>query len=248
MKMKIPHFILLIFLVTFPGLNCAQSAGAQAERKTCWIVDVTNTGGGEVDLVDGVRVPEKLGTANYLRQLERKTSQRSCLSAFVTTSAQIEQVDDMRKIAGKIEYEESHVYLYDAKQDRSLAREILWTAQVSTQAVKKDARVIEVATNKSGEVDYVDGVRLPLDTLLIDYLRQQERALRRTSLVVFVTASARIETVENLRAVAENMGYQAFHAYVLDTRNPETAVELLYSAPVKVDELRSGPQGSVPLP
>jgi uncharacterized protein YbcV (DUF1398 family) len=209
---------------------------------------MTNTSTGQVDLVNGVRVPEKLGTANYLRQLERKTSQHSCLSAFVTTSAQIEQVDDMRKIAGKIEYEQSHVYLYDAKQDRSLAREILWTTQVSPQAVKRDSRVIEVATSKSGEVDYVDGVKLPPDTTLVDYLRQQERALRRTSLVVFVKASARIETVENLRAVAENMGYQAFHAYVLDTRNPEIAVELRYGAPVKLDQLRSGPQGSVPLP
>ena len=156
-------------------------------------------------------------------------------------------MDTLRLIAGKIGYEESHVYLY-GEQDRGFAREVLWTRQLAAKAVAKGSRTVDLAITKRGEADYVDGKRVPAGMRTLDYLRQEEKTDPRTSLVVFVTASARIDDVENLRRIAEKMQYQDFHAYERDGWDHETVVEILYGPRVSLDELRSGPNGPIPLP
>jgi hypothetical protein len=244
--MKITRRLFLTILAASSAINWAPRGAAQAATKACWIVDVTKTTG-EADFVDGIPVPNELGIVNYLRQEERKTSQRPCLLGFVTASARITDVDGLRAIAGKIGYEESHVYLY-GEQDRGLAREILWTSQESVQAVGKGSRIVDIVITKSGEADYVDGTRVPGDMPLIDYLRRHERTSPHTSLVVFFRAPARIEDVENLRKIAMEIQYENFHPYILDPADHSIATELLYGPPVNLNELRVGPHGPIPLP
>src|ERR1700733_10825535 len=182
--MRMTLWVFPLILAVHAAIHRAPQVPTQGDRKACWIVDVTNTNTGEVDYVDGVRVPNDIGTVNFLRLRERRTSPRTCLLAFVTPSAQIADADDMRVIAGKIGYQESHVYLY-GEQDHGYAREILWTPQVSAQAVEKGSRTVDMAITKTGEVDYVDGKRVPANMTTIDYLRQEEKTAARTSLVVF---------------------------------------------------------------
>jgi hypothetical protein len=246
-SMRITLSVLPLILAVHAAIHSAMQVPVQGDRKACWIVEVTTTNAGEVDYVDGVRVPEDVGTVNFLRLRERETSPRSCMLAFVSSSARIENVDNMRAIAGKIGFQESHVYLYE-EQDRAFAREILWSPQVSAEPVGKWARTIDVATTKTGETDYVDGKTVPSDMTTIEYLRQEEKRGPRTSLVVFVTAFARLADVEKLRRIAEKMQYKDFHAYVRDGRDRERAVEILYGPRMTLDELRSGPNGPLPLP
>jgi hypothetical protein len=240
------RWLFLTILTASLVINCATDIAAQTARKACWVADVTKTTG-VADFVDGIRVPDELGIVNYLRQQERKTSQRPCLLGFVTPSAQIADVDNLRKIAGKIGFEEIHVYLYE-QEDPNFAREILWTPQVSAHVERKGARVVDITSTKSGEVDYVDGRRVPAEMTLVDYLRQQEKTSRRMSLLILVPDSEHIADVENLRRVAREMRYEEFHAYVRDSVHRNVATELLYGPPANLNGLRIGPRGSVPWP
>jgi hypothetical protein len=87
----------------------------------------------EVGYVDGIRVPDEVGWLEYLRRKE-KSSPRSCLLLFVPTSVKIQDVEDFHVVAGKMQYEDFHVYVYD--QHRRLVTEFLHGPPVNADELR----------------------------------------------------------------------------------------------------------------
>jgi hypothetical protein len=109
-------------------------------------------------------------------------------------------------------------------------------------------RIVDVIAIKSGDVEYVDGMRVPGDVTTIDYLRQQEKSSPRTCLLLFVPSSVKIRDIEDFRVIAGKMQYEDFHPYLYEDRYRDLVREILYGSPVNPDELRSGPQGQLAWP
>jgi hypothetical protein len=107
--------------------------GSQA----CRIVDISPMGRGEI-YVDGMRVPEELGLLNFLRQSE-KSSPSSCLRAFVPLTTTIRDIEDLRVIAGKMQYEEFHVYVYE-KDYRDSVSEIVFGSTFNADELRSSPR------------------------------------------------------------------------------------------------------------
>jgi hypothetical protein len=108
--------IILLFLTTFPAMNAFAQAKSRFNGETCRIVDMVVKTGGEVDYVDGKKVPGNLVTIDYLREQE-KSSPRNCLLLFVTPATRIKDIEGFRVIAGKMQYKEFRAYLYDTNRD-----------------------------------------------------------------------------------------------------------------------------------
>lgn len=107
---------ILLFLIAFPVVNSHAQEPSFVKGDACRIVDMVAKKGSEVDYVDGKRVPGNLVTIDYLREQE-KSSPRSCLLLFVTSSTRIRDIEGLRVIAGKMQYKDFRVYLYDSNRD-----------------------------------------------------------------------------------------------------------------------------------
>jgi len=104
-------WLLLIAATVWPSVNTFPQPASQVGPRNCRIVDVTLMRAGEVDYVDGMRVPDDVGPLNFLRERER-SSPRSCLLVFLPVAATLRQFDDFQVIAGKIQYDNLHIYVY----------------------------------------------------------------------------------------------------------------------------------------
>ena len=114
--------------------------------------------------------------------------------------------------------------------------------------VKGDAcRIVDMVAKKGGEVDYVDGKRVPGNLVTIDYLREQEKSSPRTCLLLFVTSSTKIKDIEGLRVIAGKMQYKDFRAYLYDS-NRDSVSEIRYGEDINAGEVRRGPNGPIPWP
>ena len=108
-------------------------------------------------------------------------------------------------------------------------------------------RIVDMVVKKGGEVDYIDGKKVPGNLVTIDYLREQEKASPRTCLSLFVTGAAKIKDIEGLRVIAGKMQYKEFRAYLYDP-NRDSVREIRYSEDIKAAEVRKGPNGPIPWP
>jgi hypothetical protein len=121
-------------------------------------------------------------------------------------------------------------------------------AQSPHQDSNRECRIVDMVVKKSGEVDYVDGKKVPGNFVNIDYLREQEKASPRSCLRLFVTSSVKIQDIEDFRVIATGkMQYQDFHAYLYDPAR-DSFSEILYGQNARPSELRSGPRGTIPWP
>jgi len=121
--------------------------------------------------------------------------------------------------------------------------------QAVPQAERKACRIVDMVSAKSGNLFYVDGIKVPADLGVLGFVRQREKVSPCSCLLAFVTTSARIREVEDLRVIAGKMDYKEFHAYLYDDRYRDFATEVFYyGSHLNLSELRSGPQGPVPLP
>jgi hypothetical protein len=107
---------ILFFLAAFPGMNSFAQEPSQLKGDACRIVDMVAKKVGEVDYVDGKKVPGNVVTIDYLREQE-KSSPRTCLLVFVTSATRIKDIEGLRVIAGKMQYKDFRAYLYDANRD-----------------------------------------------------------------------------------------------------------------------------------
>ena len=126
-----------------------------------------------------------------------------------------------------------------------------WTSvSVLAQTPQRDShaecRIVDMVVRKAGEVDYVDGRRVPGNFVNIDYLREQEKSSPRSCLLLFVTSSVKIQDIEDFRVLATGkMQYQDFHAYLYDPAR-DSFSEILHGPTVTPDKLRLGPHGTIP--
>ena len=122
------------------------------------------------------------------------------------------------------------------------------SAQTPSQAGHEVCRIVDMVVKKAGEVDYVDGKRVPGNFVNIDYLREQEKSSPRSCLLLFVTSSVKVQDIEDFRVIATGkMQYQDFHAYLYDPAR-DSFREILYGPTVAPDKLRSSPRGLIPWP
>ena len=130
----------------------------------------------------------------------------------------------------------------------SMATPIMALAQAPPQE-KSVCKIVDLVVKEAGEIDYVDGKRVPGNLVDIDYLREQEKSSPspRSCLVLFATSSAKIRDIEGVRVIAGKMGYKDFHAYLYEP-NRDSASEILYGPTINLNEVRSGPHGPVPWP
>ena len=114
------------FLVVAAFTLLAQSQ-VPSSAEPCRIVDVAKTNRGHDYYVDGKRVGTDV-EVNLLELLRRSeaSSSSSCLKLFVPTSVRLNAIEDGRVVAGKMQYEEFHAYVYDERRD--WVNEILWQA------------------------------------------------------------------------------------------------------------------------
>jgi len=110
--MKKALWLLLVTGAIGPGVKTFSEPAPQVGPRNCRIVDVTLTRNGEVDYVDGIKVPEDVGPLNFIRQRE-KSSPRCCLLVFVPLMTSIREIEDFRVIAGKMQYVDFHLYVYE---------------------------------------------------------------------------------------------------------------------------------------
>lgn len=121
-------------------------------------------------------------------------------------------------------------------------------AQTPHQNSSGECRIVDMVVKKSGEIDYVDGKRVPGNFVNIDYLRAEEKSSPRSCLRLFVTSSVKIQDIEDFRVIATGkMQYQDFHAYLYDPAR-DSFSEILYGQNSRPDELRSSSRGTIPWP
>ena len=120
-------------------------------------------------------------------------------------------------------------------------------AQEQSQGKGDSCRIVDMVAKKGGEVDYVDGKKVPGNLVTIDYLREQEKSSPRTCLLAFVTSSTRIKDIEGLRVIAGKMQYKDFRAYLYDA-NRDSVSEIRYGEDINAGEVRKGPNGPIPWP
>ena len=126
--------MMLLFLILLSTVSSFGQSPSQVNGGPCRIVDMVAKKGSEVDYVDGKRVPGNLVTIDYLRAQE-KVSPTNCLSLFVTIHVRIEDIEGMWAIAGKMQYKDFHVYVYNENQD--LVSEIRFGEATSPDEVRK---------------------------------------------------------------------------------------------------------------
>jgi len=87
--MKKVLWLLLITGAIGPSVNTFPKPTPQVGPRNCRIIDMTFTKTGEVDYVDGMKVPDEVGLLNFLRQRE-KSSPSCCLLVFVPVATNIQ--------------------------------------------------------------------------------------------------------------------------------------------------------------
>lgn len=117
--MRKKSWLLIAVLTVCLDFGSASQQSAKISSQTCRIVDVVSTSYDDA-YVDGFRVSEKLGLLNSLRQRE-KSSTRSCLRVFVPITGTIQEIEDLRVIAGKMQYKDFHVYIYEKEYRDSVS-------------------------------------------------------------------------------------------------------------------------------
>src|SRR5258708_5743123 len=121
-------------------------------------------------------------------------------------------------------------------------------AQTPHQHVNSGCRIVDMVVKKAGEVDYVDGKKVPGDFVTIDYLRAQEKSSPTTCLMLFVTSSVKIQDIEDFRVIATGkIQYRDFHVYLYDPGR-DSFSEILYGTNMPPEKLRSSPRGTIPWP
>lgn len=79
--------------------------------KTCTILDVVHINSHDTYYIDGVALAPKVYLLDALRKKEG-SNLHACLNAFVPLTMTLGAVESIRAAAGKLQFEEAHIYLY----------------------------------------------------------------------------------------------------------------------------------------
>jgi hypothetical protein len=115
------------------SVNALGQAPVTPKVISCRIIDVIILRTGEAYYVDGKKLPGHLTIIEYLRSLEA-TAPCSCLKVFVPTSVKLQDIEDLRVVAGIMQIEDFHAYLYD--EHRDTVTEILPGPPIPTTTIR----------------------------------------------------------------------------------------------------------------
>ena len=134
-------------------------------------------------------------------------------------------------------------------QTRLLALAFLLVLPVFGQETPiPSCRIVDVIATKAGDRYFVDGVNVPADGYVIDYLRRAELASPRSCLRLFVPTAVKIQDVEDMFVIATGkIQYQDFHVYLYDERR-DSVNEISLWKTVDTAPLRSSHGHLLPWP
>jgi hypothetical protein len=116
------------------------------------------------------------------------------------------------------------------------------------EASSTACRIVDVIATKAGDQYFVDGVKVPDDGYVIDYIRRAEKASPRSCLRLFVPISVKLQDVEDMWVIATGkIQYQDFHAYLYDERR-DSVNEISFWTRVDAAHLRSSDGHPLPWP
>lgn len=122
------------------------------------------------------------------------------------------------------------------------------TPKPEPQVGPRNCRIIDVTVTRAGEVEYIDGIKVPDNMGPLNFIRQREKASPHSCLLVFVPLTTSIREIEDFRVIAGKMQYEDFHVYVYENQYRDSVNELIFGSAFNPDELRSSPQGPLPWP
>jgi len=121
-------------------------------------------------------------------------------------------------------------------------------AAFGQQTSTVSCRIVDVIATKAGHQYFVDGVMVPNDGYVTDYLRRAEKASPRPCLRLFVPTSVKLQDVEDMFVIATGkIQYQDFHAYLYDERR-DSVDEISLWKKVDASHLRSSNGHPLPWP
>lgn len=104
--------------------------------KTCTILDVVQTSSREAYYIDGVALAPNTDLLDALRKKEG-SNPHACLNAFVPLTMTLRSVESIRASAGKLQFEETHIYLYGRYHE--YVTEVLGSGDTESARVRKTA-------------------------------------------------------------------------------------------------------------
>ena len=131
--MKTAMFVLL-YCAT--GIASTSTMCAQGTRG-CVILDVVQSSAHDQYFLDGKALSPKEDLMDALRKRQASDT-HACLNVFVPLSMTLKSVQSIRALAGKLQFESSHIYLYG--RYRKYVTEILGAGDTESDAVRIGAK------------------------------------------------------------------------------------------------------------
>jgi hypothetical protein len=109
-------------------------------------------------------------------------------------------------------------------------------------------RIVDVVATKAGDEYFVDGLKVPYNAGVTEYLRRAEASSPSSCLRFFVPTSITIRDVDDMWVIATGkMQYKEFHVYIYDERR-DSVNEISWWTTTETSALRLGNGGIIPWP
>jgi len=123
------------FCLLFLGIFGLSSSTMQSQTvKTCTILDVVQTNSHDTYYIDGVALAPNADLLDALRKKEG-SNPHACLNAFVPLTMTLRSVESIRASAGKLQFEEAHIYVYGRYHE--YVTEVLGAGDTESAKVRK---------------------------------------------------------------------------------------------------------------
>jgi hypothetical protein len=129
----------LLFLVI---LGASSSTMRAQTAENCIILDVVQANSHDSYYIDGVLLAPNVDLLDALRKREG-ANPHVCLNAFVPLTMTLRSVESLRASAGKLQFEEAHIYVYGRYHE--YVTEVLGSG---------DTESVKVRTTKAGALPW----------------------------------------------------------------------------------------------
>lgn len=123
------------FWLLFLGILGLSSPTMHSQTvKTCTILDVVQSNSHDTYFIDGVALAPNADLLDALRKKEG-SNPHACLNAFVPLTMTLRSVESIRASAGKLQFEEAHIYVYGRYHE--YVTEVLGSGDTESAKVRK---------------------------------------------------------------------------------------------------------------
>jgi len=126
---------MLVMLYCVVGVVCTSTMRAQSTH-SCVILDVVQSNAHDQYFLDGKVLSPKEDLMDALRK-RQASDVHACLNVFVPLSMTLKSVESIRALAGKLQFDTSHIYLYG--RYRKYVTEVLGSGDTESDTVRKGA-------------------------------------------------------------------------------------------------------------